>query len=60
MPSRSYKLQEEQKRKHILMKLREAIQDAEAYGLVRTENGLVILGAVDSEHGFVLTGDEFE
>ena len=53
-------LQEKQKREHILIKLREAIQDSEAYGLVRTENGLVILGALDSEYGFILVGDEFK
>jgi len=38
-----------------VMGLREAIQDAEEYGLVRTENGQVLTGAVESEHGVVLT-----
>ncbi|MCG6346705.1 hypothetical protein K6U40_14565 [Vibrio fluvialis] len=34
--------------------LRDAIQNAEQFGLVRTESGQVITGAIDSEHGFVL------
>ncbi|ELE2164745.1 hypothetical protein RC856_001422 [Vibrio fluvialis] len=34
--------------------LRNAIQNAEQFGLVRIENGQVITGAVDSENGFVL------
>ncbi|MBV7264356.1 hypothetical protein KCG43_20300 [Photobacterium sp. WH24] len=34
--------------------LRVAIQNAEEYGLVRTEDGAVITGAVASENGFVL------
>jgi hypothetical protein len=50
----------QEKRKEVLLKLRQAIQDAEFYGLVRTENGLVILGALDSEYGFILVGDEFK
>lgn len=35
--------------------LRAAIQNAEQFGLVRTENGTVITGAIESEHGIVLT-----
>lgn len=34
--------------------LRQAIQDAEEFGMVRTEDGTVITGAVLSEHGIVL------
>ncbi|NOH68753.1 hypothetical protein [Vibrio rotiferianus] len=34
--------------------LREAIQIAEQFGLVRTEDGAVITGALPSEHGVVL------
>jgi len=37
--------------------LRVAIQNAEQFGLVRTENGQVITGAIDSENGIVLTED---
>lgn len=37
------------------MQLRVAIQDAEPFGLVRTENGQVITGASESEQGIVLT-----
>ncbi|AGG58146.1 hypothetical protein AB4453_11110 [Vibrio atlanticus] len=44
-------------RDHALEVLRDAIQNAEQFGLVRTENGKVITGAVDSEHGFVLVED---
>ena len=40
-----------------LENLRVAIQDAEQFGLVRTENGQVITGAVKSENGIVLTED---
>ena len=35
--------------------LRQAIQDAEMFGLVRTQNGAVITGAMASAHGVVLT-----
>lgn len=38
-----------------VMGLREAIQDAEPYGLVRTESGQALTGAIESEHGVVLT-----
>ncbi|WP_277871996.1 hypothetical protein [Enterovibrio norvegicus] len=34
--------------------LRQAIQDAEEFGLVRTEDGTVITGAMPSEDGIVL------
>ncbi|WP_256549390.1 hypothetical protein [Photobacterium sp. CCB-ST2H9] len=34
--------------------LRDAIQEAEAFGVVRTEDGTPITGAVSSEHGIVL------
>ncbi|MCE7638364.1 hypothetical protein LZT07_13650 [Vibrio fluvialis] len=34
--------------------LRDAIQNAEQFGLVRTESGLVITGAIDTENGIVL------
>lgn len=37
--------------------LRAAIQDAEQFGLVRTEDGKVITGAVESEHGIVLVAE---
>ena len=35
-------------------KLRDAIQLCEEFGLVRTEDGSVITGAIRSEHGVVL------
>lgn len=35
-------------------RLRDAIQDCEEFGLVRTEDGSVITGAIRSEHGVVL------
>lgn len=35
--------------------IRVAIQDAEAFGLVRTEDGKVITGAIATEFGVVLT-----
>jgi len=38
-----------------VMGLREAIQDAEQFGLVRTGKGQVVTGAIESEHGVVLT-----
>ncbi|HGF7190609.1 TPA: hypothetical protein AB5F24_000945 [Vibrio cholerae] len=41
-----------------LMQLREAIQDAEQFGLLRTQDGKVITGALDNELGFELVGDE--
>lgn len=34
--------------------LRDAIQNAEQFGLVRTESGQVITGAIDTENGIVL------
>lgn len=34
--------------------LRTAIQNAEQFGLVRTEGGTVITGAIESEHGIML------
>ena len=34
--------------------LRDAIQNAEQFGLVRTDSGQVITGAIDTENGFVL------
>lgn len=37
--------------------LRTAIQNAEKFGLVRTENGTVVTGAVGSEHGIVLVNE---
>ncbi|EJC6931189.1 hypothetical protein [Vibrio parahaemolyticus] len=37
-----------------LMRLREAIQEAEVFGLVRTESGQVITGAVITDDGVVL------
>ncbi|WP_417585324.1 hypothetical protein [Nitrincola sp.] len=37
--------------------LREAIQEAEQFGLVRTEDGSVITGAVATEHGVMLVED---
>ncbi|MBY8288655.1 hypothetical protein KW528_21610 [Vibrio fluvialis] len=37
--------------------LRVAIQEAEKFGLVRTEDGSVITGAVATEHGIVLVED---
>ncbi|MGR5465305.1 hypothetical protein ACPV5G_20420 [Photobacterium damselae] len=37
-----------------VLNLREAIQAAEPFGLVRTMNGGVITGAIDSEHGVIL------
>ncbi|WP_243032989.1 hypothetical protein [Vibrio cincinnatiensis] len=41
-------------REHALETLRDAIQNAEQFGLVRTESGQLITGAIDSESGFVL------
>ncbi|MCA2497800.1 hypothetical protein ACXIUH_08865 [Vibrio parahaemolyticus] len=38
-----------------LENLRDAIQQAEQFGLVRTESGQVITGAVSSDDGIVLT-----
>ncbi|EKO3414744.1 hypothetical protein N2V14_004096 [Vibrio fluvialis] len=37
--------------------LREAIQEAESFGLVRTAHGSVITGALASDHGVVLVSD---
>ena len=39
----------------VLENLRQAIQDAEKFGLLRTENGHVITGAVESPDGIILT-----
>lgn len=39
----------------ILEKLRDAIQQAEELGLVRTEDGTVITGAILGEFGVILT-----
>ncbi len=39
----------------VLENLRVAIQEAEAFGLVRTESGQVITGAVEAEGSVVLT-----
>lgn len=41
--------------KAVLENLRDAIQQAEQFGLVRTESGQVITGAVSSDDGIVLT-----
>ncbi|MFG0448334.1 hypothetical protein [Vibrio sp. YQ_11] len=41
--------------KAALENLRDAIQQAEQFGLVRTESGQVITGAVSSDDGIVLT-----
>ena len=41
----------------VLEELRSAIQAAEEFGLLRTESGDVITGAVRSDGGFVLTED---
>ncbi len=49
------KYQEPMSRSMAAVGLRVAIQEAEPYGLVRTENGQVITGAVESDHGIVLT-----
>ncbi|SHO57876.1 hypothetical protein [Vibrio quintilis] len=43
--------------KQVVENLREAIQQAEQFGLVRTENGQVITGAIVSENSIVLTED---
>lgn len=42
----------------ILFALRDAIQDAEQFGLVRNEAGQPITGATMTEHGIVLTSDK--
>ncbi|MBN8107737.1 hypothetical protein [Vibrio vulnificus] len=44
-------------RQHALEALRDAIQNAEQFGLVRTEDGKAITGVNDSENGFVLVED---
>ncbi|CAH0528294.1 hypothetical protein CTH30272_01969 [Allocatenococcus thiocycli] len=41
-------------KEQVLMRLREAIQEAEVFGLVRTESGQVITGAVITDDGVVL------
>lgn len=46
-------------RQHALEVLRDAVQNAEQFGLVRTGSGSVITGAVDSKDGFVLTGEYY-
>ncbi len=40
-----------------LERLRNAIQDAEELGLVRTEEGMVITGAIESDSGIVLVSE---
>ncbi|MDF4891579.1 hypothetical protein P3566_22070 [Vibrio parahaemolyticus] len=44
----------EDKLTNVTMMMREAIQAAEEFGLVRDENGSVITGAIETEHGVVL------
>jgi len=44
-----------QEMKQALETLRQAIQEAEQFGLVRTETGQVITGAIETENGIVLT-----
>jgi len=39
----------------VVEELREAIQNAEEYGIVRTESGQVITGAVSTDDGIILT-----
>ncbi|WP_318515003.1 hypothetical protein [Photobacterium leiognathi] len=41
----------------VLEQLRDAIQDAEQFGVVRTKTGEVITGAVITEHGVVLVDE---
>ncbi|AYO22458.1 hypothetical protein D0856_21090 [Vibrio owensii] len=41
-------------KEQVLMRLREAMQEAEVFGLVRTESGQVITGAVITDDGVVL------
>lgn len=41
----------------VLEKLRTAIQEAEEFGMVRTEDGKVITGAVATDSGIVLVED---
>lgn len=43
-----------EKRKQVLENLRDAIQQAEEFGLVRTETGGVITGVIESDSGFTL------
>ena len=45
------------KMKKALEDLRTAIQNAEEFGLVRTEEGKVITGAIESDKGIVLTNN---
>lgn len=52
----SHELYEAKKQKS-LHAIRDAIQQAEEFGLVRTESGEVITGAVMTEHGIMLTKD---
>ena len=42
------------KKQEVLENLRDAIQQAEQFGLLRTENDEVITGAIDSIHGLIL------
>jgi hypothetical protein len=42
-------------KENVLENIRVAIQDAEQFGLVRTESGQVITGAIDSPDGIILT-----
>ncbi|MDN4711626.1 hypothetical protein QYZ44_21585 [Vibrio parahaemolyticus] len=42
------------KKPSIVESLREAIQQAEELGLVRTEDGTVITGAIETDDGIVL------
>ena len=49
---------ENENREDVLHDLREAIQNAEQFGLVRTENGQVVKGAIDSEDGIILTENQ--
>lgn len=47
-------VQQQTKLTNVTMIMREAIVAAEEFGLVRDENGSVITGAIESEHGVVL------
>ncbi len=42
-------------REKVLENLRDAIQQAENFGLVRDEEGQPLTGVKDTEHGFVVT-----
>lgn len=43
--------------KESLENLRNAIQDAEQFGLIRTQNGGVVTGAIEENGSIVLTKD---